>query len=70
MVRRLVGVLAEVGRGALGESDVKGFLRTPSTLAAELTAPPSGLFLERVFYRGDPRDHPLRPVFNLSGETD
>ena len=68
MVRRLVGVLAEVGRGRLRQDDVKGFLRAPRTMAAELTAPPSGLFLERVFYRGDARDYPLQPVFNLSGE--
>jgi len=29
---------------------------------ARLTAPPSGLFLERVFYEGDAREHPLRAV--------
>ena len=48
MVRRMVGVLAEVGRGALDESDVVHFLSGPSEAVAPLTAPPSGLFLERV----------------------
>ena len=69
MVRRMVGVLAEVGRGKLAEKDVARFLRERSGAPASLTAPPSGLFLERVFYRGDPRDQPLRPVFNLEAEA-
>ena len=29
---------------------------------ARLTAPPSGLFLERVYYRGDARQTPLVPA--------
>jgi hypothetical protein len=40
-------------------------LREPSDRPAQLTAPPSGLFLERVYYPGDARDQPLRPVLNL-----
>jgi tRNA pseudouridine38-40 synthase len=59
MVRRLVGVLVEVGRGALPEADAVGFLGARSAMPARLTAPASGLFLERVYYRGDARDHPL-----------
>lgn len=62
MVRRIVGVLAEAGRGALKPADVERFLREKSTAPAQLTAPPSGLFLERVFYEGDARDLPLRPA--------
>jgi tRNA pseudouridine38-40 synthase len=65
MVRRMVGVLAEVGRGALGEEDVARLLRAPSDTVAPLTAPPSGLFLERVLYEGDPAPGPLRPVLPL-----
>jgi tRNA pseudouridine38-40 synthase len=65
MVRRLVGVLAEVGRGGLSPADVAGFLRADSPEPARLTAPPSGLFLERVFYPGDRADWPLRPVLEL-----
>jgi tRNA pseudouridine38-40 synthase len=60
MVRRLVGVLAEAGRGALAPDDVQRLLAGPSAEPARLTAPASGLSLERVFYPGDPRDHPLR----------
>jgi len=65
MVRRMVGVLAEVGRGALAEADVARLLRAPSDEVAPLTAPPSGLFLERVLYEGDPPPGPLRPVLSL-----
>jgi tRNA pseudouridine38-40 synthase len=72
MVRRITGVLVEVGRGGLNASDVPALLAGSSGRPAELTAPASGLFLERVFYEGDRRDHPLVPVFNCpaSPETD
>jgi tRNA pseudouridine38-40 synthase len=60
MVRRVVGVLAEVGRGDLAGDDVGRFLREASDVPAGLTAPPSGLFLERVFYEGDRPPEPLR----------
>ena len=63
MVRRVVGVLAEVGRGTLGPRKVEGFLAEESDEPARLTAPPSGLFLERVFYAGDRQDWPLRVAF-------
>jgi tRNA pseudouridine38-40 synthase len=62
MVRRIVGVLAEAGRGALQPADVERFLGETSGAPAQLTAPPSGLFHERVFYHGDARDWPLRPA--------
>jgi tRNA pseudouridine38-40 synthase len=62
MVRRVVGVLAEVGRGALGAEDVRAFLERGSDVPARVTAPPSGLFLERVFYEGEDRGEPLRAV--------
>jgi tRNA pseudouridine38-40 synthase len=65
MVRRMVGVLVEVGRGSLGPGDVERFLRERSGDPAKATAPPSGLFLERVFYDGDERDLPLRPAVAL-----
>jgi tRNA pseudouridine38-40 synthase len=59
MVRRVVGVLAGVGRGALTLADVSRFLEAHSDAPARLTVPPSGLFLERVFYEGDERELPL-----------
>jgi tRNA pseudouridine38-40 synthase len=65
MVRRMVGVMAEVGRGGLRPADAERFLREPSEVPARLTAPPSGLLLERVLYEGDAPPGPLRPVLNL-----
>jgi tRNA pseudouridine38-40 synthase len=66
MVRRIVGVLVEVGRGGISASEVEGLMRpgaSPDRLfPARLTAPASGLFLEHVFYEGDPRDRPLAPA--------
>lgn len=50
MVRRMVGVMVEVGRGNLTGLDVETFLKTNSREPARFTAPPSGLFLERVDY--------------------
>ena len=68
MVRRIVGVLVEVGRGAMPRADAERLLREPSPLVARLTAPASGLFLERVFYPDDPRDTPwCRVAPRLSG---
>ncbi len=65
MVRRLVGILVEVGRGALSTEDAAEFLVKTSPLPARLTAPASGLFLERVYYPGDPRDLPVQPAVVL-----
>lgn len=65
MVRRMVGVLVEVGRGSIPPSEVDRCLEGTSNLPAELTAPPSGLFLERVFYPGEGPIHPLRSVLRL-----
>jgi tRNA pseudouridine38-40 synthase len=56
MVRRLVGVLVEVGRGGLTVEAAAAMLTQRSELPARLTAPASGLFLERVYYEGDARD--------------
>jgi tRNA pseudouridine38-40 synthase len=59
MVRRMAGVLAEVGKGGLDLTDVAAI---DPGVPARLTAPASGLFLERVFYEGDPRRWPLQPA--------
>jgi len=59
MVRRIVGVLVEVGRGHLKPSQID-FL-TPNQVA-RWTAPPSGLFLEYVRYAGDGSPGPLTPA--------
>jgi tRNA pseudouridine38-40 synthase len=60
MVRRLVGVLVAVGRGDMAAADAGALLEGGSNLPARLTAPSSGLFLERVYYRGDRRDTVLK----------
>jgi tRNA pseudouridine38-40 synthase len=67
MVRRIVGVLAEVGRGGMSEADAERLFGEPSPLVATLTAPASGLFLERVFYPDDPRDTPVRAAVRVGG---
>jgi tRNA pseudouridine38-40 synthase len=66
MVRRIVGVLVEIGRGGLDPSAAASFLRESSDAPARLTAPPSGLFLEHVWYAAERRDEPLAPVTPLS----
>jgi tRNA pseudouridine38-40 synthase len=59
MVRRIVGALVEVGGGGLSLAaleallDPKGPAGPREFQPAETTAPPSGLFLERVLYPGD-----------------
>ena len=65
MVRRIVGVLVETGRGALDPGAAAAFLRESSDAPAKLTAPPSGLFLDRVYYAGDQRTVEPRPVTPL-----
>lgn len=65
MVRRVVGVLVEVARGGLDADQVAAFLEETSPVPARLTAPASGLFLERVVYEGDTEQRPLRAVTPL-----
>jgi tRNA pseudouridine38-40 synthase len=63
LVRRLVGVLVEIGKGALPPSAAAALLRDPKGIPAALTAPPSGLFLARVVYPGEsPIDIPHPPI--------
>lgn len=50
MVRRIVGVLVEIGRGNKSEKDILFYLNNKSNEPAKFTAPPSGLFLEKVTY--------------------
>jgi tRNA pseudouridine38-40 synthase len=65
MVRRIVGVLVEVGRGGMTPQDAAALLNEGSERVARLTAPAAGLFLERVYYEGDPRDTPVRPPVHV-----
>jgi tRNA pseudouridine38-40 synthase len=69
MVRRLVGALVEVGRGNLSNEGVRALLENYSNEPAAWTAPPSGLFLERVLYEGDAAPDSAGALhFNFSGE--
>lgn len=65
MVRRIVGVLVEIGRGALDVSAAASMLNSRTGEAARLTAPASGLFLERVYYKGDSRGGAIAPAMAL-----
>ena len=67
MVRRIVGVLVAVGVGELEPERAASFLGERSGIPARLTAPASGLFLARVFYKGDRRDDPVHAVTPLTG---
>lgn len=70
MVRRVVGALVKVGAGELSarelEEMIRGGAKGPSPAA--WTAPPSGLFLERVLYAGDPPLRPLAPPVPVTVE--
>ena len=71
MVRRIVGVLVEIGRGKLSVGDVAKIMSSSAVSVAEFTAPPSGLSLEKVTYgaptairttlREEPRHEDVRP---------
>jgi tRNA pseudouridine38-40 synthase len=68
-VRQMIGVLVEAGRGTLTPGQVESFLRNESDIPAQRTAPPSGLFLERIYYGGDQRLTTLRPLLGVSSEA-
>ncbi len=50
MVRRMVGVLVEVGRENIDEEKLIELLQNKYDLPSKFTAPPSGLYLENIFY--------------------
>lgn len=56
MVRRIVGTLVEIGRGNMKIEEISKLLSSPPLRGgagggvAEFTAPPSGLFLEKIEY--------------------
>ena len=62
MVRRLVGVLVQVGAEKIKMDRVEGFLKSHSIEVGQWTAPASGLFLEKVVYPGDFPPKAFRPV--------
>jgi tRNA pseudouridine38-40 synthase len=63
MVRRITGVLVHAGKGKLSVTDIRGFIDQHSERPSQLAAPPSGLYLQHVYYPGEPVDyHPVIPV--------
>jgi len=66
LVRRLVGVLVEVGRGGLAPDDAAALLTNESPVPARLTAPASGLFLAAVRYKGDEKSETITPVMMVT----
>jgi tRNA pseudouridine38-40 synthase len=50
LVRQIVGLMAETGRGNLTTKEVASFFSSGKGEPAKYTAPPSGLFLESVHY--------------------
>ena len=75
MVRRVVGALVKVGAGELSVPDFRRLVDGQPIPGmkegtAAWTAPPSGLFLAEVAYRGDPAEASvIRPVVPVAPEA-
>ena len=65
LVRQIVGVMVEAGRGKLSVEKIQHYINVQSDEPAKFTAPPSGLFLERVYYKGDKQLHELTPILQI-----
>jgi tRNA pseudouridine38-40 synthase len=59
MARRLTGYLVEVGRGCFKAGLTPALFAQDRKVLAPYTAPPQGLFLEKVLYAGDAFTAPL-----------
>ncbi len=66
MVRRMVGTLVEIGRGKMKSEDLKFFLTNKSNIPAKYTAPPSGLFLEKINYKHEQLKNEISPIFFIN----
>lgn len=65
MVRRIVGILVEVGRGRKTENDIIFYLNNNSNEPTKFTAPPSGLFLEKVIYENETISKEFSSIFKI-----
>jgi len=63
MVRRVTGVLVELGRGNLDEKQIQSYFNTLHNDPARFTAPPSGLFLEKIYYSEEKVEFTFRTLF-------
>lgn len=68
-VRRMIGVLVEIGRGQLAEKDLIYFLEHESPTPSKYTAPPSGLFLERILFKENERFPELQSSLRINSKT-
>ena len=66
MVRRIVGISVEAGRGNFTPRDINAMLSSFSEMPAKYTAPPSGLYLEKVLYAGDKLPAIKSPIYLLA----
>jgi len=63
MVRRITGVLVHAGKGKLTLKEIRSFMDHYSERPSQLSAPPSGLYLQRVYYPGERFEyHPKIPI--------
>lgn len=65
MVRRLTGYLVECGRGRYKPGLTPAFFEQDRRVLAPYTAPPQGLFLEKVLYPGEHFEKALEPVIRI-----
>lgn len=49
-------------------NEIKRFLHSKSDEPAKLTAPPSGLFLERVYYKGEVWLKEMKPMLEVNSK--
>ncbi|HOJ18207.1 MAG TPA: tRNA pseudouridine(38-40) synthase TruA [Ignavibacteriaceae bacterium] len=62
MVRRIIGTLVEIGRMTIKSADLIACLNSYNTLPSRYTAPPSGLYLEKVVYGKEDFRKPLEQL--------
>ncbi|MEY3688869.1 MAG: tRNA pseudouridine synthase [Bacteroidota bacterium] len=65
MIRRMIGILVEIGRGKQSPDIIPTLLKKKSDLPASFTAPPSGLFLASVRYENDPKKN-IQTMLNVT----
>ncbi|MFM8770976.1 MAG: tRNA pseudouridine(38-40) synthase TruA [Candidatus Kapaibacterium sp.] len=65
MVRQMIGMIVECGRGALTPDHLAELLRNESSFPATKTAPPSGLFLHHVHYDKHEERPLVQPIIQI-----
>jgi tRNA pseudouridine38-40 synthase len=66
MVRQMVGMIVDCGRGGMDPGKLRELLTSASVLPAQRTAPPSGLFLDHVRYSKTEPVPPIQPPIVIS----